>query len=434
MLSRLHIKLTAICCGITGTIVLIIILICLSVSQHSLKEQEEALFLMQANTISADLSTSDSIGLDWYLRSTDNGNNPLFIQIGGSPITMTSLTMDEKELKLIDDIKEYFQNGADIQMAGSYHSKISHQYFFYQKLHNNFLVMAATISTESGNIDYFYLYRLDALMRNISLQRFYFLGAWLVSVIALTAFSYLFTSHVLKPVISNQKKQKQFVALASHELRSPLAVFKTGLSILKSKPSEDKSERFHLLMEDEVRRMEHLIDDLLFLSKADNQSLNLQLESVNPNHLLEGIFEKYLPVAEKKRIHLSLKEDSTQNYRCLCDNLRIQQAIIILLDNALSYTPPGERITLELSTAKLKSYIKIMDTGPGIPDVEKDKIFDRFYQSDASHHNKEHIGLGLSIAREICLAHGGEILVTDTTGGGSTFVIILPVEYKKRSL
>lgn len=431
MLSRLHIKLTAICCGITGLIALIIILICLSVSRHSMEKQEQAMFLLRANTITTDLNTSAlnasvSIGLDWYLRNTDNGTNPLFIETAGRPITLSTLVMSEEELKLIDDVKEYYQNHADIRNADYYTSKISQQYFLYQHGQNHFWVMAAKIPLESGTIDYFYLYRLDELRNNIAFQRFCFLGTWVLSILALWVFSYMFTSHVLKPVISNQKKQKQFVALASHELRSPLAVFKTGLSLLKSNPSEDKAKRFHFLMNEEVLRMERLIDDLLFLSKADHQSLDLKLEPVDMMELLEEIYEKYLPIAEKEMIHLEFNKCKIQKCTCICDRHRIQQAIIILLDNALSYTPPGERITLLISSSKLKYFINIIDTGSGIPDTEKDKIFDRFYQADASHNNKEHIGLGLSIVREICLAHNGAIEVSDTVGGGSTFTIILP--------
>ena len=432
MLSRLHIKLTAICCGITGLIALIIILICLSVSRHSMEKQEQAMFLLRANTVTTDLNTSAfntsvSIGLDWYLRNTDNGTNPLFIETAGRPITLSTLVMSEEELKLIDDVKEYYQNHGDIRNADYYTSKISQQYFLYQHGQNHFWVMAAKIPLESGTIDYFYLYRLDELRNNIAFQRFCFLGTWVLSILALWVFSYMFTSHVLKPVISNQKKQKQFVALASHELRSPLAVFKTGLSLLKSNPSEDKAKRFHFLMNEEVMRMERLIDDLLFLSKADQQSLDLKLEPVDMKELLEEIYEKYLPIAEKEMIHLEFNKSKIQKCNCICDRHRIQQTIIILLDNALSYTPSGERITLLISSSKQKYFINIIDTGPGIPDSEKDKIFDRFYQADASHNNKEHIGLGLSIVREICLAHNGAIEVSDTVGGGSTFTIILPL-------
>lgn len=425
MLSRLHIKLTAICSCITGVIVLILILVCLSVSERSMRQQEQSLFLMQANSISADLKSSSTMKLDWYLRKTDNGKNLLLIEVGGRPVTLSSLIMNEEEFELMDGAKEYFLEGGDSWTAESYTSKVSQQYFEYRQSDKNFLVMVAEIQTENGIIQSHYLYHLDALGQKISFQRFCFLFVWLLSTFVLFVFSYLFTSHVLKPVVLNQKKQKQFVALASHELRSPLAVFKTGLSILKSNPSEEKTERFHALISAEVVRMERLIDELLFLSKAENKSLRLQLDSVNMKELLASIYEKYLPVAEKKQIYIHFDEGKTGECYCICDRQRIHQGIVILLDNALSYTPPDGRITLELSASRTKCFIKIIDTGSGIADSEKDKIFDQFYQADASHNNKEHIGLGLSIAREICMAHDGEIIVSDTAGGGCTFTMKL---------
>ena len=114
------------------------------------------------------------------------------------------------------------------------------------------------------------------------------------------------------------------------------------------------------------------------------------------------------------------------DYNCLCDSQRIEQTVIILLDNALSYTPSGQSITLNLYYSHKKYYLQVIDSGKGIPDSEKDKIFDRFYQVNSSHSHKEHFGLGLSIAREICRKHGGKISVSDTLGGGSTFTLSLP--------
>ena len=101
---------------------------------------------------------------------------------------------------------------------------------------------------------------------------------------------------------------------------------------------------------------------------------------------------------------------------------------MILLDNALCYTPPGETILLNLFRSHSKYYIQVIDSGIGIPDIEKAKIFDRFYQSDPSHNQKKHFGLGLSIAKEICNVHGAKISVSDTKGGGSTFTVKLPLK------
>lgn len=423
-LNKLHIRLTLICGTITAVIVLIIILVCLSVSEKGMRQQELSLFLIKSNTISADLQNSQQSRLDWYMRNTDNGYHLLYIESLGKPSTLSTLILDKRQLNMIEDIKKT-KAGVSKTSVASYTSKIDQNYFSYEHGDKNFLVMDTVITISDGTIEYFYLYRLDSLTQSIFTRRVLFAVIWFFSVLALSAFSYLFTSFVLKPVIQNHNKQKSFVALASHELRSPLAVFKTGLSILKSRPEREKSDRFIHLMNDEVLRMEHLIRDLLFLSKAEQKSLRFQFEDVDLKELLILIYDKYQTLAEKKNIQLHTELPKDHSFLCRCDREKVAQAIVILLDNALNYTPSGQSITLILSKSRSKSYIKVQDTGPGIADEEKDKIFDRFYQINPSHTDKEHSGLGLSIAKEIITAQNGSIYVTDTANQGATFVIRL---------
>ena len=218
------------------------------------------------------------------------------------------------------------------------------------------------------------------------------------------------------------------IHLPPHVLRSPLAVFKTGLSILKKNTGTEREERICQLMDSEMSRMERLIGDLLCLTKTQQAALNFQYESINLSDLLKGIYEKYIEIAKNKSLTLTLSITETSNYNYLCDPQRIEQVITILLDNALCYTPPGQTVILSLRRSRSKYDIKVIDTGTGIPDIEKTKIFDRFYQCDTSRNHKEHFGLGLSIAKEICNAHGGKISVSDTKGGGSTFTIKLPLK------
>lgn len=108
-----------------------------------------------------------------------------------------------------------------------------------------------------------------------------------------------------------------------------------------------------------------------------------------------------------------------------CDRERIEQVLSILLDNALSYTPENGRICLSLAGTSDRPTIRVSDNGIGIPDSEKESIFDRFYRCDKAHKDKMHFGLGLCIAQEIIHMHKGKIWVEDTPGGGATFVIIL---------
>ncbi|MDE7185007.1 MAG: ATP-binding protein, partial [Lachnospiraceae bacterium] len=122
-------------------------------------------------------------------------------------------------------------------------------------------------------------------------------------------------------------------------------------------------------------------------------------------------------------IKVSLPEDPLPD--CMCDSERIIQVLTIFLHNAVSYTPEGGKICLSTDYLNKHFEIKISDTGVGISDEEKSKIFDRFYRSEKARSDKNHFGLGLAIAYDIITAHHGNIRVTDTPGGGTTFVIVL---------
>ena len=110
---------------------------------------------------------------------------------------------------------------------------------------------------------------------------------------------------------------------------------------------------------------------------------------------------------------------------CLCDKERIEQVFAILLDNAVSYTQEGGSIRLSLKASQDRLTFRIADNGVGIPDAEKEAVFDRFYRCDKSHKDKSHFGLGLCIAREIILMHKGKLWIEDTPGGGAAFVVVL---------
>lgn len=425
MFHKIQMKLSFICCSITALIVLIIILCCLSVSERTMYGQEKALFLLNAGTISSDLHFSESIDIHWYKRQ-HMGKNILSIEINGSPATLSTLLLSEQEQAIIQELKDYIEreNPADDSTVISPNTR--QQSFPYTKDGRKFLVMHAVLTEKEQEIVYIYLYNLDNFYRNINLQRIRFLVIWLLSIFILYLFSHAFTSHVLKPLAKNDENQRHFVAVASHELRSPLAVFKTGLSILKHKPDTEKTTHIFSLMENEMSRMERLIEDLLCLSKMENAEFPFHFERTDLASLLTAAYEKYAAIAKRKNVALSLTIAASYDYNCLCDSQRIEQAIIVLLDNALCYTPSGQGVALNLYGSHKKCYLQVIDSGKGIPDSEKEKIFDRFYQVNSSHSHKEHFGLGLSIAREICRKHGGKISVSDTKGGGSTFTIILP--------
>lgn len=430
MFRKIHQKLAFICCLITAAIVLFVILICLYISEKNMYNEEKSAFLLNANTISFDLISARNVDIYWYTKNSRHNHDLLYIEANGTPSTFSSVLLSDSEKVLIQEIKENMEytdtkNVTDTFSDYLYNSLLEQKIFDYNTSEHSYLVMSASILKNSASVEYLYLHSLDSFQQKILRQRFCYFFIWLFSTALLYIFSYYFTAHALKPLMENHAKQKQFIALASHELRSPLAVFKTGLSILRSGPAPDKAAHFYNMLEDEIKRMEHLINDLLFLSKAEQAALNYQFGPVNLPALLNRVYQKYQPIAAKKHIQLSLDTQNFNELWCTCDSERIEQVIIILLDNALTYTPTEGTITLGLHTSRTKHLIYVRDTGSGISDAEKDRIFDKFYQTNASHNNKEHFGLGLSIAKKICQAHKGDITVSDTPGGGSTFTIKL---------
>ncbi len=430
MFCNIRRKLSLICCFFASIIVLIIIFCCLKVSEKNMYEQEKSLFFLKSNTISHDLQTIETISISWYQRVSGLPENILYIEANGSPSILSNMILSDLEYSLIDEIKKYQKNNRNFLESDHNLSQTQQQYFQYTKNDHHFLVMNTKFSDKKKQnyINFIYLYNLNDYFQNVRTQRIRFVAIWLVSILFLYLFSYVFTTHVLRPVMENDNKQKHFIAVASHELRSPLAVFKTGLSILKKNIDTEKEERICQLMDSEMARMERLIGDLLCLTKTQQATLDFQFESVNLVVLLNNIYEKYFDIAKDKQLTLTLSIKESDHYNCLCDPQRIEQVITILLDNALCYTPPGETILLNLFRSHSKYYIQVIDSGMGIPDIEKAKIFDRFYQSDPSHNQKKHFGLGLSIAKEICNVHGAKISVSDTKGGGSTFTVKLPLK------
>ena len=141
--------------------------------------------------------------------------------------------------------------------------------------------------------------------------------------------------------------------------------------------------------------------------------------------LLLSAYEKFEPLARKKSISISISLPDKIIPPCPCDKERIEQVFSILLDNAISYTPPEGRISLSMEASMERLSFRVSDNGAGIPDAEKKAVFGRFYRCDKSHKDKSHFGLGLCIAQEIIHMHKGKLWIEDTPGGGATFVVVL---------
>jgi len=269
---------------------------------------------------------------------------------------------------------------------------------------------------QSPGITLFVAASYQEMKEQLFRQRMYFLLLDIAGVLLLTWFAGFFTKRMLLPLRESHERQIRFIADASHELRTPLAVIRACLSA--------RPPAYEQTIDRECAHMGRLIEDMLTLSRLDQGMHMMEWKDVDLDTLLLTVYEQMEILAARKGIHLNLKLPEESLPHISGDFSKLEQLITILLQNALSYTPEGGRVMLE---ARFSSTVQIYvtDNGPGISDIDKAHIFERFYRAERSHTDRTHFGLGLCIAQEIAHAHGGNITVTDTEGGGATFIFTL---------
>ncbi len=219
--------------------------------------------------------------------------------------------------------------------------------------------------------------------------------------------------------------QRRFVADASHELRTPLTIIRANADMLGWADAGDATERAQALADlaGEAERMGGLVDGLLTLARADaGQELALRPTPVLP--LLEDAYRRARTLATGQRVALERADDAT----ALANPEALGQLLLILIENALKYTPPAGRVALALCLDGTQVRLSVADTGLGIAPADLPHIFERFYRAEAAR-AVGGSGLGLAIARWLAERQGGRIDVTSTPGQGSIFTVVLPAVY-----
>lgn len=259
-----------------------------------------------------------------------------------------------------------------------------------------------------------------------------FAGLFLLGVIVLAIVNWLLSKLIVKPTEDGLRKQAEFVAAASHELRNPLAVIKGSIEASKITDNEEEKQKYYDNVDAEANRMNRLVNDLLLLAGSDSKRWSLIMEPFDVDTMLIEMSEQYAPIAKKSDMILSLDLPDEALGEIVGDSIRIRQILSVFIDNAISHSSSGEEILLSAKKKKKKLYLSVIDHGNGIKNEDKERIFDRFFRADDSRNNKKHFGLGLSIAKELAKLHSGSIEITDTDGGGSTFTLILPEKSKDK--
>lgn len=226
-----------------------------------------------------------------------------------------------------------------------------------------------------------------------------------------------------------EELRREFVANVSHELRTPLTNVRSYAETLldtEDLPDEIR-ENFLSVILSETDRMTHIVQDLLTLSRMDYGKSELQCEWFLLSDAIEGVYQaNYLEASRHSHtLQLNLPDQLPKIY---ADRNRIEQVMTNIVSNSIKYTPDGGEILISAGQQGETVWIEVSDNGIGIPEADKDRIFERFYRVDKARSRESGgTGLGLSIAKEIVLQHGGSIQLSDRKPQGLSVRITLPI-------
>lgn len=429
MIKHLRWKLTAFNTVITGAILVGMTLLCLFISERNTRAQTFQNFSGNLSTVSSYLGERNQLSATWLRQMESSGRFCISIQDGGTPLFSMGLSAERNNLapefqQARDRAgSEFDLNSVSARNGGSC------AFSLRGEDGTGYFAGVSLIPKNGSMLELVLLYPLAEMESGILRQRLAVCLAALLAIGLLGIFSWCFTGKMLRPIQENQRRQTQFIAAASHELRTPLTAILSAASAWERAECASPAQQtlFSDMIRREEKRMSRLIGDMLTLASADSQSWEVKTETTEPDMLLLMVYETYSPLAKEKGLALSLSLPETDVPALELDKDRMIQVLSILLDNALSYTPAPGRIRLGLQLGKNSLRVTVSDTGPGVPDSEKTRIFERFHRGEEARSHRAHFGLGLCIAAEIVKRHRGKLWVEDAQGGGAAFILELPI-------
>jgi signal transduction histidine kinase len=215
----------------------------------------------------------------------------------------------------------------------------------------------------------------------------------------------------------------EILRIVSHDMRNQMSTVLAGLALMRSDGEEKRARRI-----DQVERaamtLRRLIGDLLDIDALEKGSLKIASSTCDAGSLLQSVFHNFAPAAERLGMRLEARS-ACAGLSLHCDSERVQQVLGNFISNALKFTPPGGVVVLGCEGERGQVRMFVQDSGPGIAEAEAARVFDRFFRGSQS--RGDGLGLGLTIARALIQAHGGEIGVTTRTGAGARFWFTLPL-------
>lgn len=444
MLNKIKFNFTIVNTAVLSVILTFIILFMYIFASYTLQQtSDEELMSMayQAKRFS---------GISYTVNSSDNPQLKQDFMFFEEKLSSSSIMLRIYD----DDIKAIYNNGnfkinkkklSDI--AKSFYSVNSvakkeinqkdGKYVFFNYKYQDVSVRICTAATtnDNGELEIIIAAKNDDVEKSALTNLLYVMLLTGIVGLGLSVIGgYYIAGRSLIPIKDTMDSQRQFIADASHELRTPIAVVKTNLELVKS--NEDNSVGSQMTWINyalgEADRMDKIVGELLLLSKADLKEVPINKEENDIIFLIRDTIEKLEPLANHKEQRIIFDSEEAEIISCV-DTVRFTQLMVIIIDNAVKYSNKPGNIVVKVEKIKSNAIITVKDSGMGIKEEDIDKVFTRFYRGDKSRTNREGSGLGLAIARWVVKVHDGKIKLESEEGVGTTIGITIPIVNKDKT-
>lgn len=432
MIKKLRNRLTLLFTLSTGVILTAVLVLSLAITNQQIIRNNKETFQNNFMTVTQKVLMNNEISHLWLAEMETKNHLIIHIEDGGQALWYKGSwpALTDRQI-LVERVKKRALEdniNSNIQPV-SINEVQSKMYNIKGNKNDRYFGKVFIASTDDGYRSIIMLqYASDNLSATIK-QKLLIVCFYLSGIVALYFVGRWIIGKSLKPVEENRKRQTEFIAAASHELKSPLAVIRANASALKIEP--ERAEHFTEGIDKECMRLSTLIEDMLLLAWADAKNWSVRKEIIDVDILLFETYDSFRPFYAENHKELTFEPQEELLPKIMGDPLRMKQILSVLLDNAVSYSKDKDTIILRAYEKKNQLLIEVEDHGVGIEQNMKKEIFERFYKGDKSRRDKNHYGLGLSIAKELIELQEGKISLKDTEGGGVTFIISLPI-YKMK--
>lgn len=421
-------KLFILYCISMGVILTVALLAVYLMNYYEQKQNRERLFQNCATSVYVKLQSDDTFTNTWISNMEHSNELILYFEDNGVPLKQWgSYVTEEKREKEIALIKQKAQQD-NLNMNVRPVSSEEGYYRTYQgrdEEGKEYYALAVVIPYDSAYRSAIMIQYFSELEETLRRMKRWFIMVEVLGLSCVIFLNVIYIKHTMKPIEISNKRQKEFISAASHELKSPLTVIQSSAIAIAIAP--EKTRQYITTIDQECLRMAKLVDDMLILASTESKTWRVHMSEIELDTLLLDLYEEYTPVCRQAGMKLELDLPEEMLPKIHGDAFRLKQVLLILLNNALQYSQSKKPIQLKACVSKHYVFLKVIDYGIGIPSENQELVFQKFYQVDSSHTSKEHYGLGLSIAKELVHMHNGLLFLEDTPGGGCTFTIKLPM-------